>query len=205
MDLNYLLSEQAIDVHSTRVLVMRHRPTEREFRKWLPLLAAENPELYNAYQRSHGATVEKQLRNANYLVSLFGRNAGEAVFIGVYRVAGHAAVTYRQYWNMPQNQALMKLGMRGQTKREDRPTSLWFDLELTEKLQRAGFQVDTVFSFNRITVPAWYINGRIFKKKRFGRFQLKVFDSLVWLWKKVDRVLPWKGLSLIAVARKPES
>jgi hypothetical protein len=25
----------------------------------------------------------------------------------------------------------------------------------------------------------------------------------VWLWRRVDPVLPWPGLSLIAVARKP--
>jgi hypothetical protein len=35
-------------------------------------------------------------------------------------------------------------------------------------------------------------------------FQLWVFDNLVWLWNKLDRVLPWNPVSIIAVARKPE-
>ena len=33
---------------------------------------------------------------------------------------------------------------------------------------------------------------------------LKIFDKTVWLWRRIDPVLPWKGLSLIVVARRPE-
>ena len=134
MDLNYLLFEHGIDVDQCAVLVMRHRPTEPDLRKALPWLAAESPDLYNAFQQSHGLKVEKQLSKAEYLVSHFGRDSGEAVFVGVYRVAGYKKISFRQYWDMPQNQKLMKLGMKGHSKEEDRPTSLWFDLELTEKL-----------------------------------------------------------------------
>jgi len=32
--------------------------------------------------------------------------------------------------------------------------------------------------------------------------QLRVFDKMVWLWRRVDRFLPWAPTSLIAVARK---
>ena len=134
MDLNYLLSEQGIDVSQSPVLVMRHRPTEPNLRKALPWLAAENPNLYNTYQQSQRPKVEKQLSKAEYLVSLFGHNSGEALYVGCYRVAGYREISFRQYWNMPQNQELKKLGMKGQTNRVERPTSLWFDLILTEKL-----------------------------------------------------------------------
>ena len=77
--------------------------------------------------------------------------------------------------------------------------------ELAAKLKEAGFTVDKMFSFNRATVPAWFINGRVFKRKDFSRVQLKIFDSMIFILRKVDWLLPWKGLSLIAIARRPES
>jgi hypothetical protein len=30
---------------------------------------------------------------------------------------------------------------------------------------------------------------------------LKVFDKTVWLWRRIEGLLPWPGLSLIIVAR----
>jgi glycosyltransferase involved in cell wall biosynthesis len=77
------------------------------------------------------------------------------------------------------------------------------DAELEQKLKAAGFAVEKIFTFNRIGVPGWWLNGRVLKRKHFGRFQLKLYDSLVWLWRLLEQVLPWPGLSLIAVARKP--
>ena len=77
--------------------------------------------------------------------------------------------------------------------------------ELAAKLKEAGFTVDKMFTFNRATVPAWFVNGRVFKRKDFSRIQLKIFDSMVFILRKVDWLLPWKGLSLIAIARRPES
>lgn len=76
--------------------------------------------------------------------------------------------------------------------------------ELTEKMQRAGFVVEKIFSFNRPAVPAWWLNGRIMRRTTFGRFQLKVFDSLVWLFRRVDHLFPWRGVSVICIGRKPE-
>jgi hypothetical protein len=31
---------------------------------------------------------------------------------------------------------------------------------------------------------------------------LKIFDKTVWLWRRLDVLMPWPGLSLIMVARK---
>jgi hypothetical protein len=30
---------------------------------------------------------------------------------------------------------------------------------------------------------------------------LKIFDKTVWIWKRLEWLLPWPGLSLIVVAR----
>lgn len=77
--------------------------------------------------------------------------------------------------------------------------------ELREKMEAAGFQVLEVLPFNRITRPAWFLNGRIFRRRSFSRLQLWVFDRLVWLWRRLDRVLPWPPVSLIAIAVKPSA
>ena len=75
--------------------------------------------------------------------------------------------------------------------------------ELESKLAEAGLEVEKVFTFNRVTVPGWWVNGRLMRRKHFGKIQLKLFDSLVWLWRRIDRLLPWRGISLIAIAKNP--
>jgi SAM-dependent methyltransferase len=74
--------------------------------------------------------------------------------------------------------------------------------ELRGRMEAAGFEVERVFEFNRVTRPGWYVNGRLLKRRHFSPFQLWFFDRLVWLWRLVDGVLPWPAVSLIAVGRK---
>ena len=74
--------------------------------------------------------------------------------------------------------------------------------ELEERMTEAGFELERVFDFNRVTLPGWWFNGRVLRRTSFGRFQLAVFDRMVWLWKLLERVFPWQGVSLIAVGRK---
>lgn len=75
--------------------------------------------------------------------------------------------------------------------------------DLRAKLAEAGFEVEKVFTFNRVAVPGWYVNARILKRNTFSKVQLKILDSSVWLWSRIDRFLPWQGVSLTAIARKP--
>ena len=124
IEFNDLLAKAGIP--SNEVLVMRHRPTERELRKVLPWLAAERHDTYNAYQRSHGPIVEKALGRARYLASFIGHEAGRAVFVGLYRVKGARTVSTREFWRIAENAELRALGTRGP---KDRDHSLWFDLE----------------------------------------------------------------------------
>lgn len=76
------------------------------------------------------------------------------------------------------------------------------EADLRAKMERAGLGVETVLYFNRITRPGWILNGRILGREDFGRFQLSIFDRLVWLWRRIDHVIPWPAVSLIAIARK---
>ncbi len=75
--------------------------------------------------------------------------------------------------------------------------------ELQKKMSAAGFRVDQILDFNRISRPGWYISGRILKRKRIGYLSLKVFDQFVWLWRRIDKLFPWAPTSIIAIAVKP--
>jgi len=63
----------------------------------------------------------------------------------------------------------------------------------------AGLRVERMLAFNRITYPAWFLNGRILRRKTLGRVQLKLFDRLVPLWRAIDCLLPWPPTSIIGI------
>lgn len=126
LDLDDLLSEHGIHTTRSRVLVMRHAPPEPDLRRALPWLAANKPEIYNAYQQAQRPKQEQQLRQAAYLVSCIGHSPRKALFVGVYLVAGFLAVTARDIFARADIQELKQLGMNfGSTE----GTCLWFDLE----------------------------------------------------------------------------
>lgn len=129
IELNDLLEKAGLDPR--KVMVMRHRPTEKALRHALPTLAAERHEVYNAYQCQHGETVENALAKASHLASFIGHEAGRAVFIGLYEVAGFKRIGAKQYWRMPGNAELRALGTRGP---KDWRSPLWFDLRLRPEL-----------------------------------------------------------------------
>jgi glycosyltransferase involved in cell wall biosynthesis len=74
--------------------------------------------------------------------------------------------------------------------------------ELRDKMQKAGFRVEKVIDFNRISRPAWWLNGRILKRRTLGRWQMAAFNRLVWLWRKIDETLPWPPTSIIIIGEK---
>ena len=77
------------------------------------------------------------------------------------------------------------------------------ETQLRERMQKAGFEVESVLHFNRVTRPGWRFNGQVLKRKSFSRFQLRIFDWLVPLWRRIDRFFPWPAVSVIAVGRVP--
>ena len=73
---------------------------------------------------------------------------------------------------------------------------------LVEELQATGFTLEVLRDFNHSGVPGWWLNGRILKRRHFSRMQLKVFNMAVPVIRRLDRLAPWQGLGIIAVARK---
>jgi hypothetical protein len=55
LELNDLLVKAGLD--PARVMIMRHRPTEKELRALLPWMAAERHEVFNVYQSRTGCRV----------------------------------------------------------------------------------------------------------------------------------------------------
>jgi glycosyltransferase involved in cell wall biosynthesis/phospholipid N-methyltransferase len=76
---------------------------------------------------------------------------------------------------------------------------------LVGELQRTGFTVELWQQFNRASVPAWWLNGKVLRRRNFSRVQLKGLDWMVPLLRGLDRLLPWPGLGLIAVARRDDA
>ena len=75
---------------------------------------------------------------------------------------------------------------------------------LKAEIEKAGLQMEGTHTFNRISMPAWWFNGKVLHRRSFSRIQLKMFDLMVPVLRRVDRFLPWPSLGLIAVAKKPE-
>jgi glycosyltransferase involved in cell wall biosynthesis/phospholipid N-methyltransferase len=77
--------------------------------------------------------------------------------------------------------------------------------QLEQLLTAAGFQVQRAYSLNKIGTPPWWIYSKLLGRVNINKITLKLFDKTVWLWRRIDPVLPWPGLSLVLVARRAEN
>jgi glycosyltransferase involved in cell wall biosynthesis/phospholipid N-methyltransferase len=75
--------------------------------------------------------------------------------------------------------------------------------EARKALAAEGLQVEKLYQFNKAGTLPWWAYGRIFSSRNINKPVLKIFDKTVWLWRRIDRLFPWPGLSLIVVARNP--
>ena len=71
--------------------------------------------------------------------------------------------------------------------------------------KQAGFHLEKMISFNRTGVPAWWLNGKVLRRTTFGMFQIKVLNAFTPLFRRVDALLPFPPLSIIAIFRKMEN
>ena len=126
MNLNDLLRAKSIDPH--QVLVLRHRPTEPGLNKVLPWLAAEKPDVFNAYQQTQLPKLEKAMMGAAYVASFIGHEPGKALFIGLYSVGASNPLTREEFWQVPAFIEMKAFGFKGFTEDAGRSSLLWFDL-----------------------------------------------------------------------------
>ncbi len=75
--------------------------------------------------------------------------------------------------------------------------------ELEQRLRDAGFGVEEVTFMNAAAAAAWYLNSRLLKRRSLPGFQSWLSDRMVPLLRLEERFPRKRGLSLLAVARKP--
>jgi SAM-dependent methyltransferase len=76
------------------------------------------------------------------------------------------------------------------------------DKALASVAESAGFRLEGMLKFNRTGVMAWWLNGRILKRKTFGLGQIRLLNILTPLFRVMDPWIPLPPLSLIAILRK---
>ena len=72
---------------------------------------------------------------------------------------------------------------------------------LRRMLEDAGLRVERIHQLNKIGTPAWWFFSRLLGRRHINKLTLKLFDKSVWFWRRAELLLPWRGLSLVAVAR----
>lgn len=124
-DFKDLLSKHQIDPRA--VLVLRHTPTVPRLRKVFPWLAAQEPDVFNAYQQTQREDVENEMKNVAYVASFIGHAPGTALFVGLYERHGQELRTPEQIRSEQSVQKLESYGCAPETR-----SRIWFDLRLRE-------------------------------------------------------------------------
>jgi glycosyltransferase involved in cell wall biosynthesis len=76
--------------------------------------------------------------------------------------------------------------------------------QLAGVAQQAGFYVEVILKFNRPGVPAWWLNGKVLRRRTFGMGQIRLLNMLTPIFRRIDSWLPLPPLSIIAILRKQE-
>ena len=74
---------------------------------------------------------------------------------------------------------------------------------LREVLERNGFEVEAMQWMNLIGIPAWFLNGRVLKRRVLSPLQLRLYDQLAPTLASLEAQVKLPvGLSLLAVGRR---
>ncbi|MGA7235418.1 MAG: glycosyltransferase [Bryobacteraceae bacterium] len=71
-----------------------------------------------------------------------------------------------------------------------------------QAVESQGFEIERIWGFNKAGAPPWWMYSKLAGSRRINKLTLKVFDKTVWIWRRMDGVMPWPGLSLILVGCK---
>ena len=70
---------------------------------------------------------------------------------------------------------------------------------LARLAHECGMKIEHLVGFNRTGTIAWFLNGKLLKRRSFGFAQIWMLNLITPLMKAFDRFLPLPPLSLIAV------
>ena len=71
---------------------------------------------------------------------------------------------------------------------------------LSTLLTETGFRPIRLFSFNRPGTVGWFLQGKVMQGDTLGSGNMRLYNRLTPLFRRIDNWLPWPGLSLIAIA-----
>ena len=76
--------------------------------------------------------------------------------------------------------------------------------EMVEKVREAGFRIEQLFYFNFFAIPGWILSGHILRRPVASRTGMRLFDSLVPVFKMSERLIfrGRLGISLVALCRR---
>jgi glycosyltransferase involved in cell wall biosynthesis len=77
-------------------------------------------------------------------------------------------------------------------------------VSLTRLAEECGLEVCELIGFNRLGSIAWFVNGKLLRRRHFSLLQMKLLNVLTPLLQRLDKILPVPPLSLIAVM-KPQT
>jgi glycosyltransferase involved in cell wall biosynthesis len=76
---------------------------------------------------------------------------------------------------------------------------------LRELAAACGMRVTRLLELNRIGTIAWFLNGKLLRRRTFGLLQIQMLNCLTPLFRAVDFLVPLPAISLIAIMeRQPE-
>ncbi len=73
---------------------------------------------------------------------------------------------------------------------------------LRQAIETAGLELKSLKGFNAISTPAWLVSAKLMGRTRLGGWPLAILNATTWLWRRIDRFLPWPSLSLVAIASR---
>ncbi len=76
------------------------------------------------------------------------------------------------------------------------------EAELREKMEHAGFEVVFSRSVGKLGSLAWWLSGRVLRRRRVSPRQIVWADRLFPLTRLLDYCLPVRGATLIMVGRR---
>jgi glycosyltransferase involved in cell wall biosynthesis len=77
--------------------------------------------------------------------------------------------------------------------------------QLIDVGRRAGFRVEAMIRFNRPGVIAWWLNGKVLRRRTFGLAQIRLLNLLTPAFRLMDSWIPLPPLSIIGIFRKDAS
>jgi hypothetical protein len=115
MRFNDLLTSSGID--QRQVILLRHRPPERELQRALPWMAESQPELFNAYQQFQTnprlVAAMSRLSGTGYVASFIGTTARRALFVGLFQIGEMRRLEWDEFRREPHVRTLQESGMQG--------------------------------------------------------------------------------------------